>query len=141
MGAFRGARPARNPNSRLEEKSMRITVLCYEKCSTCRKALAWLDARGVEYVNRPIREAHPDEGELRAWRARSGPPLKRFFNTSGQKYRELNLKERLGEMGEDAQYALLASDGMLVKRPLLVTDGAVCPGFREAEWERILSEN
>lgn len=117
---------------------MKITVLCYEKCSTCQKALKWLDDQYVEYQLRPIREQNPSEAELRAWRDRSGLPLKRFFNTSGLAYRALNLKDRLPEMSEDEQFQLLASDGMLVKRPLLLTETAVCTGFRAAEWEAAL---
>ena len=116
---------------------MQITILCYDKCTTCQKALGWLDSRGISYATRPIKEAHPSEAELREWHARSGLPLKRFFNTSGLAYRALNLKDRLPEMSEDEQFALLASDGMLVKRPLLVSDALVCPGFKEAEWAKL----
>ena len=115
-----------------------MTVLCYDKCSTCRKALKWLDAQGAEYRLRPIREENPDTEELREWQRRSGLPLRRFFNTSGILYRELGLKDRLDAMSEEEQLALLASDGMLVKRPLLVTEAAVIPGFREKDWAALL---
>ena len=110
----------------------------YPKCSTCQKARAWLDGRGVSYEARDIKEDRPTLEELREWTARSGLPLKRFFNTSGMLYRDLGLKDKLPGMSEEEQLALLASDGMLVKRPLLVTDRAVLPGFREKEWEAAL---
>lgn len=116
---------------------MKILVLCYEKCSTCKKALKWLEERGVEYTERPIKEENPSKEELKEWYQKSGLPLKRFFNTSGMLYRELKLKDRLPDMSEEEQLDLLASDGMLVKRPLLVSDQVICPGFREAEWEKI----
>lgn len=115
-----------------------ITVLCYDKCSTCKKALKWLDEQGAAYTLRPIKEENPSIEELRAWREKSGLPLRRFFNTSGLLYRELGLKDRLDAMSEDEQLALLASDGMLVKRPLLICEKAVIPGFRENEWKRVL---
>lgn len=115
-----------------------ITVLCYDKCSTCKKALKWLDEQGADYAVRPIREENPSAEELRAWQEKSGLPLRRFFNTSGMLYRELGLKDRLDAMREDEQLALLASDGMLVKRPLLVSEKAVIPGFKENEWKRAL---
>ena len=107
----------------------------YPPCSTCKKAKAWLDARGIAYEDRHIKENNPTYEELKAWQAKSGLPLKRFFNTSGLKYKELNLRERLPEMSEEEQLRLLASDGMLVKRPILVTESAVLVGFKEAEWE------
>ena len=112
-------------------------VLCYEKCSTCKKALKWLEEQGVEYTERPIKEENPSKEELREWYQKSGLPLKRFFNTSGMLYRELKLKDRLPDMPEEEQLDLLASDGMLVKRPLLVSEKVICPGFREAEWEKV----
>ena len=115
-----------------------MTILCYDKCSTCRKALAWLDARGASYTVRPIKEENPDAEELRRWWKASGLPLRRFFNTSGMLYRQLDLKNRLDGMSADEQLALLASDGMLVRRPLLVSDKAVIPGFREEEWQAVL---
>ncbi|MBQ9686766.1 MAG: arsenate reductase family protein [Oscillospiraceae bacterium] len=116
---------------------MNLTILCYDKCSTCQKALKWLDARNIPYTARPIKQAHPSANELRAWQEKSGLPLRRFFNTSGMLYRELGLKDKLDTMTEDEQLALLASDGMLVKRPLLVSDGAVIPGFKESEWAKL----
>ena len=115
-----------------------MQVLCYSKCSTCQKALKWLDAQGVAYDLRDIKTENPGEAELRAWHAKSGLPLKRFFNTSGLQYRALALKDRLPAMSEQEQFALLASDGMLVKRPILVTEKTVLIGFREAEWEAVL---
>lgn len=111
----------------------------YPKCSTCKKAKAWLDAHGVGYVDRHIVEDNPTAEELEAWQARSGLPLRRFFNTSGMKYRELGVKAKLdaGMSDEDAR-ALLATDGMLVKRPIVVAGDTVLVGFREAAWEAAL---
>ena len=115
-----------------------MLFLCYPKCSTCRKAQAFLDARGAAYDLRDIRENNPTEDELRRWHAKSGLPLKRFFNTSGIPYRELGLSAKLPAMSEDEQFALLATNGMLVKRPLLIGEDFVLVGFREAEWAEIL---
>lgn len=115
-----------------------MLFVCYPKCTTCQKARQWLDAHGVTYTVRDIKEDRPTEAELRAWHARSGLPLKRFWNTSGLQYRALELKDRLPQMSEDEQFALLASDGMLVRRPILVGDDFALPGFREAEWETAL---
>ena len=115
-----------------------MLFLCYPKCSTCQKAQKWLDDRGVAYVFRNIKEENPAESELREWRAKSGLPLKRFFNTSGLQYKALNLKERLPKMSEDEQFSLLATDGMLVKRPLLIADDFVLVGFREKEYKEKL---
>ena len=115
-----------------------MQVLCYSKCSTCQKALKWLDAQGVAYDLRDIKTETPGEAELRAWHAKSGLPLKRFFNTSGLQYRALALKDRLPAMSEQEQFALLASDGMLVKRPLLIDGDTVLVGFRQPEWEQHL---
>lgn len=111
-----------------------MLFLCYPKCSTCRKAQAFLDAHGAAYDLRDIRENNPTEEELRRWHAMSGLPLKRLFNTSGIPYRELGLSAKLPTMSEDEQFALLATNGMLVKRPLLIGDDFVLVGFREAEW-------
>lgn len=110
----------------------------YPKCTTCQKAKKWLDAHGVEYTDRHIKEENPTIEELKEWHSRSGLPLKKFFNTSGMLYRELGLKEKLPSMSEEEQYALLATDGMLVKRPIAVTDETVLVGFKEKEWEEKL---
>lgn len=112
--------------------------LCYPKCTTCQKARSFLDAKGVSYDFRDIKLDRPTEGELRQWYRASGLPLKKFFNTSGLQYKALGLKDKLPAMTEDQQLALLATDGMLVKRPLLVGDGFVLTGFRQAEWEEKL---
>jgi len=114
-----------------------MLFVCYPKCSTCKKAKAWLDEKGISYVLRDIKEDNPTEEELRQWHAMSGLPLRRFFNTSGMQYRELGLKDKLPAMTEDEMYALLATDGMLVKRPLLITEDTAFPGFKEADYERI----
>ena len=115
-----------------------MLFICYPKCSTCMKAKAWLDQHAKAYTLRDIKEDRPTAEELRAWHARSGLPLKRFFNTSGLQYKALGLKDKLPTMTEDEQLALLATDGMLVKRPLLVADDFVLVGFREKEWEERL---
>lgn len=115
-----------------------MVFLQYPPCSTCKKAKVWLDARGIAYEDRHIKENNPTYEELKAWQAKSGLPLKRFFNTSGLKYKELNLRERLPETSEEEQLRLLASDGMLVKRPILVTESAVLVGFKETEWEKLM---
>lgn len=117
---------------------MKITVLCYKKCSTCQKALKWLDANGISYEERPIKEANPSQEELKEWYGKSGLPLKRFFNTSGNIYKDMSLKDKLPSMSEEEQLALLATDGMLVKRPLVVGDDFVLTGFKEAEWKERL---
>lgn len=110
----------------------------YPSCSTCQKAKKWLDDHGIAYTDRHIKENNPTYEELKAWYAASGLPLKKFFNTSGLLYKSMNLKEKLPAMSEEEQLHLLASDGMLVKRPLVVTENAVLTGFREAEWEKQL---
>lgn len=115
-----------------------IKVYCYSRCSTCKKALKWLDDKGVKYELLDIKEEHPGEEELREYHKKSGLPLKRFFNTSGMIYRDMELSKKLPDMSEDDQFALLASDGMIVKRPLLVTDDTVLTGFKEKEWEDAL---
>ena len=107
----------------------------YPPCSTCQKARRWLQEHGVDFASRHIKEERPSEGELREWAARSDLPLKRFFNTSGLVYRSLGLKDKLSTLTEEEQLALLATDGMLVKRPLLVGEDTVRVGFRPAEWE------
>ena len=112
----------------------------YPKCTTCKKAKKWLDDRGIEYMDRHIVEDNPTFDELKLWYEKSGLPLKRFFNTSGLLYKSMELKDKLATMSEDEQLTLLASNGMLVKRPLLITDNAVIPGFREKEWEQAINE-
>lgn len=116
-----------------------LKVYCYSRCTTCQKALKWLDAKGVKYELIDIKENNPDEKTLRKYYAMSGLPLKRFFNTSGLQYRELELSKKLPTMSEDEQFKLLASDGMLVKRPLLAGKDFVLTGFKEAEWSEKLS--
>lgn len=115
-----------------------IKVYCYSKCSTCRKALRWLEEHGIEYAPIDIQTDHPEEEALRRYYAMSGLPLKRFFNTSGIQYREQALSQKLPAMPEEEQLRLLASDGMLVKRPLLVGEDFVLTGFKEAEWAQKL---
>ena len=107
----------------------------YPPCSTCQKAKKWLNEKGVAYQARHIKEENPSYEELKEWYGRSGLPLKRFFNTSGLAYKSLNLKDKLPTMSDEEQLRLLASDGMLVKRPLVVTESFVLTGFKEAEWE------
>lgn len=115
-----------------------LQVYCYSKCSTCKKALQWLEAHGIAHTVLDIKSEHPDEEALRRLYAMSALPLKRFFNTSGIQYREQELSKKLPDMSEDEQLRLLASDGMLIKRPLLVGDGFVLTGFKEAEWSEKL---
>ncbi len=115
-----------------------MLFVCYPKCSTCKKAQAWLDAHGIAYTVRDIKTQNPTLEELRQWHNLSGLPLKRFFNTSGQQYRALALKDKLPSMTEEEQFALLSTDGMLVKRPILVAEDKVLVGFREAEWSSAL---
>ena len=110
----------------------------YPPCSTCQKAKKWLDEKGIVYESRHIKEEKPTAEELRQWHGISGLPLKKFFNTSGLLYKSMNLKDRLPGMTEDEQIELMASDGMLVKRPLLIAEGRVLVGFREKEWEALL---
>ena len=112
-----------------------MTFICYEKCGTCRKAKAWLEEKGAAYDLRPIKEQNPTADELRTWIAASGLPVRKFFNTSGLLYKELQLKDKLPRMTEDEMITLLATDGMLVKRPLLVGEDFVLVGFKESEWE------
>ena len=109
----------------------------YPKCTTCKKAAKFLDDKKIEYVSRDIKTDNPTEEELRKWIKSSGLPIKRFFNTSGVIYKELGLKDKLSDMSEDEQIKLLASDGMLVKRPILVGDEQVFVGFKESEWDKL----
>ncbi|MDY3274439.1 MAG: arsenate reductase family protein [Agathobacter sp.] len=115
-----------------------MLVLVYRKCSTCLKALKWLEENHVDFVERSIVEEHPTYEELKQWYAKSGLPLKKFFNTSGMLYKEMGLKDQLPGMSEEEQLKLLATNGMLVKRPLVVGDDFVLTGFREKEWEEKL---
>ena len=115
-----------------------MLFLEYPTCSTCQKAKKWLDAHALSYTARHIRDDNPTYEELKCWHSASGLPLKKFFNTSGQLYKSLSLKDKLPEMSEEEQLALLASDGMLVKRPILVTEEAVLVGFRQEDWEKLL---
>ena len=115
-----------------------MLLLCYPKCTTCQKAKKWLDENGIKCNERDIKSENPSAEELREWYGRSGLPLKKFFNTSGNAYKNLGLKEKLPTMTEDEQIELLAADGMLVKRPLLVTESRVLTGFKEAEWSEAL---
>ena len=122
-----------------KETHMSVLFIGYPKCTTCKKAKKWLDDHGVEYVDRHIVEDSPSAEELATWQARSGLPLRRFFNTSGMKYRELGVKAMLDAgMTDEEAFALLATDGMLVKRPIVVTDDVVLTGFKEAAWEEAL---
>ena len=114
-----------------------MLFLCYPKCTTCQKARKWLDATGVSYDYRDIKEENPSLEELRTWWRTSGLPLKKFFNTSGLQYKSLGLKDKLPAMTEEEQLRLLASDGMLVKRPLLIQGDTVLVGFKEAQWEQL----
>ena len=115
-----------------------VKVYCYSRCTTCRKAIKWLDDNKIEYDLIDIKEDHPDEDTLREYHKKSGLPLKKFFNTSGKIYREMELSKKLKDMSEDDMFEILASDGMLVKRPLLITDDAVLTGFKEADWREVL---
>ncbi len=116
-----------------------ILFVEYPKCSTCKKAKTWLDEHGIEYTDRHIVEDNPTANEIKAWHERSGLPIRRFFNTSGMRYRELNIKAQLDTgMSDEEAYALLATDGMLVKRPVLVTNTTAIPGFKEASWKEAL---
>lgn len=116
-----------------------MLVLCYKKCSTCQKAVKWLEERKVAFEERSIVEENPTYEELKVWYEMSGLPLKKFFNTSGMLYKELNLKDKLAEMSEEEQLRLLATNGMLVKRPLVVGKDYVLTGFKEKEWAERMS--
>ena len=111
-----------------------MLFVCYPKCTTCQKAKRYLEEKGADYTQRHIKDENPSEAELRQWHAMSGLPLKKFFNTSGLQYKALGLKDKLPTMSEEEQFALLASDGMLVKRPILVGEDDVLVGFKEAQW-------
>ena len=111
-----------------------MLFVCYPKCTTCQKAKRYLEEKGADYTQRHIKDENPSEAELRQWHAMSGLPLKKFFNTSGLQYKALGLKDKLPTMSEEEQFALLASDGMLVKRPILVGEDYVLVGFKEAQW-------
>lgn len=117
---------------------MSILFIEYPKCSTCQKAKKWLDANEVEYTDRHIVEENPTKKELKDWIEKSGLDIKKFFNTSGQLYRQMELKEKLSDMSKQEQLELLASNGMLVKRPLVIMDNAVLVGFKEEEWIRVI---
>ncbi len=117
---------------------MSVLFVCYPKCTTCQKALKWLDAHGVDVTVRDIKQQNPTEEELRDWHRKSGLPLKRFFNTSGLLYKSMGLSKKLPELSEEEQFNLLASDGMLVKRPIAVSGDTVLVGFKEADWETLL---
>ena len=130
--------PTKIPAGSERVKEALMLFVCYPKCSTCKKALKWLDDNGIAYELADIKTDHPDEAALRSYYEMSGLPLKRFFNTSGIQYRELELSKKLPSMSEDEQLALLASDGMLVKRPLVIGEGFVLTGFKEAEWKEKL---
>ncbi len=115
---------------------MKRQFICYPKCTTCQKAKKWLDDQGLKYEQRHIKDQHPSAAELETWWKQSGLPLKRFFNTSGLLYKSLQLKEKLPTMSESEMLTLLATDGMLVKRPLLIADDKILVGFKQAEWEQ-----
>ncbi len=115
-----------------------LKFICYPKCTTCQRAQKWLDAKGIKYELRDIKTQNPKLSELTEWHKKSGLPLKKFFNTSGLLYKSLDLKNKLPEMSESEMLALLATDGMLVKRPLLIGEDFVLVGFKETEWEKLL---
>jgi arsenate reductase len=122
-------------------EKMKNLFIEYPKCSTCQKAKKWLDENKIEYVDRNIVTETPTKEELKKWITKSGLDVRKFFNTSGMKYRELNIKEKIKDMSEDEIYELLASDGMLIKRPLFISDTLILKGFKEKEWEQIKGEN
>lgn len=118
-----------------------MEFICYPKCTTCKKAQAWLDKNEIKYTLRDIKENNPSYEELKGWYEKSGIPLKKFFNTSGLIYRSMNLKDKLSEMSEEEQLKLLSTDGMLVKRPILLKDGKVITGFKETDWEQFVNRD
>lgn len=113
------------------------TFICYDRCGTCKKAEKWLQDNGIEYEKRPIKEENPTAEELKSWKEKNGLPLKSFFNTSGQLYRSMGIKDKLKDMSDEEQFELLATDGMLVKRPILLAEERVLVGFKEKEWEEL----
>ncbi len=115
-----------------------MQLICYPKCTTCQKAKKWLEANNIEYTERHIKDENPTIDELKDWHQKSGLPLKRFFNTSGLLYKEMKLKDKLPAMSDEEQYELLATDGMLVKRPIIIKDDFITTGFKEKEWEENL---
>lgn len=115
-----------------------MQFICYPKCSTCQQARKWLEVNHLEFTERHIVEENPSYEELKEWYAESGLPLKKFFNTSGMLYKEMQLKDKLPTMSEEEQLKLLATNGMLVKRPLIVNGNIILTGFKEAEWEKAL---
>ena len=117
-----------------------MLFLGYDKCSTCKKAEKWLQEQGISYTKRSITDQPPTQEELALWQQKSGLPLKKFFNTSGMLYRELGLKDKLPTMSEEEQRRLLSQNGMLVKRPIAVSENRVCVGFRQQEWEKLKEE-
>ena len=116
---------------------MSVLYLEYPKCSTCKKAKKWLEQNNITFEDRNIAEQNPTKEELKVWHQKSGMPLKKFFNTSGLVYKELALKDKLKDMTEEEQYAILSTNGMLVKRPLIITENSILIGFKEAEWEKL----
>lgn len=118
-----------------------MEFICYPKCTTCKKAQAWLDKNEIKYTLRDIKENNPSYEEIKGWYEKSGIPLKKFFNTSGLIYRSMNLKDKLSEMSEEEQLKLLSTDGMLVKRPILLKDGKVITGFKETDWEQFVNRD
>ena len=119
---------------------MSLLFVCYPKCTTCQKARIWLDSHGISYEFRDIKTDRPTLGELHTWFSRSGLPIKRFWNTSGQSYRSLSIRDNLPDMSAEEQLGLLSADGMLVKRPILVGDSFALVGFKEDEWEKQLNK-
>ena len=116
-----------------------MLFVCYPKCTTCQKARKWLEEQGISYEERDIKTENPQKEELKEWSKKSGLPLKKFFNTSGMLYKQMNLKDKLPDMSEEEQLELLATDGMLVKRPIVVDGDIVLTGFKAAEWEKLRS--
>lgn len=123
-----------NHETRKKKRRKKMLFICYPKCSTCQKAKKWLNEHDIEFTERHIVEKNPSYEELKQWIEKSGLPVKKFFNTSGRLYKEMHLKDKLKDMSEEEQIKLLATDGMLVKRPLLVGEDKVLVGFGEAEW-------